>query len=71
MKTNIQQVKYNENSTVPDTMPWWSWEEVCDDCGKVIFKFKDRLSSQEPDTKHKDYCLNCLHKKLDAMNWSK
>jgi len=68
MKTNVQTVKYNQNSTVPNKCVWWSWEEICDDCDKVIHKFRDVLSSCKPDLNENDYCLNCLHKRLDVIS---
>ena len=67
MKNNIQQVKYNENSTIPDKCTWWSWEETCDDCGKIINHFRDIITTNEPDTTEKDYCIRCLYLRLDDV----
>lgn len=65
MKTNIQKVKYNEKSNIPDKCTWWSWEETCDDCEKVIYNFKDMITTTEPNTNETDYCIDCLRKALD------
>jgi hypothetical protein len=66
MKTNIQQVKYNKNSNKPDKCTWYSWDEFCDECGKPTLLFETFITSTPPDTDRKDYCLDCIRKKLDS-----
>jgi len=65
LKTNIQQVKYNDKSDVPDKCVWYSWDEVCDNCGNVIHKFKDFITTGVPNDAEDDYCLPCLRVLLD------
>lgn len=62
MKTNIQRVKYNKTSNKPDLCEWYSWKEICDDCGCVIQEFNDFISTGKPNTEETDRCLYCLRK---------
>lgn len=65
MKTEIQRVKYNKNSNKPDKCEWYSWKEVCDDCGCVIHEFDELISTKKPNTDEKDFCIKCLRKRFD------
>jgi len=68
MKNNIQKVKYNPDSNIPDVSQWWSWEEICDGCGKIILNFRDMITTSEPIVKEEDLCLNCWRKRIDGIN---
>jgi len=68
LKSNIQRVKYNEKSNKPDKCIWYSWDEICDNCGKEIRKFKEFMTTGIPDRAEKDYCLNCIRKYLDERD---
>ena len=71
MKTNVQTVKYNQNSTVPNKCVWWSWEEICDDCGKVIYHLRELITTEKPKIEENDFCIDCLYKKINRMILSK
>jgi uncharacterized cysteine cluster protein YcgN (CxxCxxCC family) len=64
MKRNIKKEKYNDLNG--SKMEWFSWEEVCDVCGKVC-RANDVLSNRYPNTAETDYCLDCLRKNIDKM----
>lgn len=53
MKTNIKKDGY-----------WWSWNEICDRCGKIIAD-EDCTSTKEPNTEEVDFCIHCLKYFLD------
>jgi hypothetical protein len=62
MKTKIE---YKKSETAD--IVWYTWDEYCDDCGKIIKLNGEWLSSQEPDISKKDRCLTCLGNLLDSM----
>lgn len=61
MKSNIQKVPYSDKCQ--GTMDWWSWDEICDNCGKVIFEFGHFQNNSKPDDTEEDLCSNCLRLK--------
>lgn len=64
MKTNIERVSYF--GTPKPKGKWWRWHETCDICGADCGN--DGVQTTiPPDTKEKDYCLNCLKKLLDNV----
>lgn len=54
MKSNIQ---YNGT--------WWSWEETCDKCNKLIHNDKFE-STEKPDAEELDLCSNCIRELMDS-----
>lgn len=60
MKTEY---KERESDTVK-SMIWYSWIETCDDCGKIIHGHEIE-TTKKPDFSEKDYCINCLRKRIE------
>jgi len=66
MKTNIVEVNYF--TKIPESgTGWFTWVESCDECNVVIFSFGEKMvltSNIDQIVKEKDFCINCLGKKL-------
>jgi nicotinic acid mononucleotide adenylyltransferase len=66
MKINIEHVPYNKGEDkTKDKIKWYSWDEHCDQCDRVVRVKGKFLSSKKPDENKKDYCLDCMRKILD------
>lgn len=55
-------IKTRKSQTVKD-MTWYSWDEICDNCGAIIHNHSVETTSP-PNTNEEDYCVECLRKKL-------
>lgn len=64
MKSNVEQVPYSEICKGKCT--WYTWDEVCDSCGKQIKKYNEHLTTMFPDCNEEDLCLECLRNKFRA-----
>jgi hypothetical protein len=62
MKQNIEKVKYDEH--LSSYAKWWTWDEYCNKCGKLI-TFKGLLLHSYKPEKDIDYCLDCCYEILD------
>ncbi|MDO8640835.1 MAG: hypothetical protein Q7R33_04775 [Nitrosarchaeum sp.] len=63
MKSDITR----RESTTAKGMMWYSWTEICDDCGKKIYTSGNWDTSVPPVLDKKDYCLECLRKRIDQQ----
>jgi hypothetical protein len=61
MKRNIQKVRYGKN----DKCTWYSYKEICDECGDVIQEFGDFMTTVIPSESDKDFCLKCMRINLN------
>ena len=43
---------------------WWSWVELCDRCGELIYDNSFRHSCEQK-TKEADFCVKCMRHMLD------
>jgi hypothetical protein len=62
LKSNIEQIPFNDGRG----LIWWTWKEICDNCGKVIWD-STTLHSDEPNTNEEDLCYECLVGKYSKL----
>lgn len=46
-------------------MIWYTWQEICDGCGKIIYNKNDIRTTKKPNMDEKDYCIDCLRNQCD------
>lgn len=75
MKNNVTEVQYKDNTTPQKGSGWWTWDETCDRCGKIIRKYGEWQmgypKSQGVDITEEDLCLDCLRYLLDERKKSR
>ncbi len=62
MKANIRKSQY---ASSPDTDGWWTWRELCNQCGGIIHLEEDVMILDKPSPDSEDYCIDCLAKKFN------
>ena len=65
MKKNMSEVSYKSPKQDQTGSGWWSWNEWCDKCGKVIHTKESMLHSCPQDESQPDYCVECLRSLID------
>ena len=58
MRYRINEVDLQGN--IQKDSGWWTWDETCDCCGKVIKTFGSHFNNHYPSSLEATFCNKCL-----------